>query len=470
MVKILPKDFILGGATAAYQAEGATKQDGKGAVAWDKWLEEQGRFQAEPASDFYNQYPVDLALSQEFGVQAIRISIAWSRLFPNGDEVEPNESGVNFYHRLFDECLMRGVEPFVTLHHFDTPAGLFNKGDFLNRKTIDAFVKYADFCFKEYEGKVNKWFTFNEVWPVASGQYLTGAFPPGVRFDFSKVFQSMHNMMVAHAKALIVFNEKGYAGECGVIHSLECKYPYDKNSEEDKKSARLADVLANKFLLDATFLGEYKKDTLKDVHYILDVNHSSLTILDEDIYTMKKAVPYLDYLGINQYQSSFFKEYEGPNDIHHNGTGEKGSSVYKLAGIGEMMFDMEIPRTDWDWLIYPKGLYDMIMRVKNDYPNYKKMYITENGMGYKDDLVNGNIDDSPRIDYLKQHLEAISDAIKDGAIVDGYFIWSLMDVFSWSNGYNKRYGLLYVDFKTQERIPKKSAYWWKELNETRVIK
>lgn len=469
-MKKLPENFIFGGATAAYQAEGATKTDGKGAVAWDKWLEEDGRFLAEPASDFYNKYPIDLELSEKFGVNGIRISIAWSRIFPNGNVNELNQLGVEFYHKLFQECHKRGVEPFVTLHHFDTPDALHSQGDFLNRKTVDAFVDYADFCFKEFEGEVSKWFTFNEVWPVASGQYLTGSFPPGIRFDFGKIFLSMHNMMVAHAKAMILFKEKEYKGECGVIHSLECKYPYNPENEGDHRAAELADILANKFLLDSTFLGEYQESTMEGVNHILKVNNATFRIEDGDMEVLKQAAPLLDYLGINQYQSSFFREYDGKNDIHHNGTGEKGSSVYKLEGIGEMMFDMEIPRTDWDWLIYPKGLYDMIMRIKNEYPTYKKIYITENGMGYKDTFEDGTIDDSPRIDYLKQHFEAVADAISDGANVEGYFIWSLMDVFSWSNGYNKRYGLFYVDFETQERYPKKSAYWWKELSETKEIR
>ncbi|MGX7058443.1 6-phospho-beta-galactosidase [Vagococcus humatus] len=470
MTKLLPKNFVLGGATAAYQAEGATKEDGKGKVAWDDFLEKQGRFKADPASDFYHRYPEDLELCEKFGVDGIRISIAWSRIFPNGNDQEPNPLGVKFYHDLFKECHKRQVEPYVTLHHFDTPDTLHKEGDFLNLDTVEAFARYADFCFKEYEGEVTKWFTFNEVWPVSSCQYLTGTFPPGIRFDYSKVVQSMHNIMLAHARALNLFKEKGYAGQCGIIHSLETKYPYNRDSIDDQRAAELADTLSNKFLLDATFLGEYQEATWNNIQEILRSNDAHIEVPYEDIVEMKQAASQLDYLGINQYQSSFFRSYKGDNDIHHNGTGEKGTSVFKLKGVGEAMFDMAIPRTDWDWLIYPKGLYDMIMRVKNDYRNYKEIFITENGMGYKDDFEDGVINDTPRIEYIKQHLEAVSDAIRDGANVNGYFLWSLMDVFSWSNGYNKRYGLFYVDFESQQRYPKQSAYWWKELHQTRELK
>lgn len=164
--------------------------------------------------------------------------------------------------------------------------------------------------------------------------------------------------------------------------------------------------------------------------------------------------------------------YDGESEITHNATGDKGGSKYQLKGVGQREFDVDVPRTDWDWMIYPQGLYDQIMRVVKDYPNYHKIYITENGLGYKDEFIESEktVHDDARIDYVRQHLNVIADAIKDGTNVKGYFIWSLMDVFSWSNGYEKRYGLFYVDFETQERYPKKSAYWYKELAETKEIK
>ncbi len=461
-------DFIFGGATAAYQCEGSTRAYGKGKVAWDDFLEKQGRFLADPASDFYHLYPVDLDLCKQFGVNGIRISIAWSRIFPTG-EGEINQEGVDFYHAVFKECHKNGVEPFVTLHHFDTPDALHKEGDFLNPHTIECFEKYAKFCFEEYKDDVTYWFTFNEIWPISVNQYIVGSFPPGIRYNIPQCVESMHNMMVAHAKAVLAFKEGGYPGKIGIIHSLEYKYPYTEGCEADIDAAKREDVLANQLLLDASLQGYYSEETMQIIRDIMAIQGAEFNPNPEEIELFEKAAKLNDYLGINYYQSHFVRAYNGENEIFHNGTGDKGTSVFRLKGISERMFKEGIDRTDWDWLIYPEGLYDMIMRIKNQYPDYKEIYITENGMGYKDDFVDGNIDDTPRIDYIKRHLEAVLQANEDGANVKGYFVWSLMDVFSWSNGYNKRYGLFYVDYETQKRYPKKSAYWFKQISETKEV-
>ena len=462
------EEFVFGGATAAYQCEGSTKAYGKGKVAWDDYLAELGLYSADPASDFYHQYPVDLGLCKKFNIKAIRISIAWSRIFPEG-KGRVNEQGVEFYHRLFDECHKNGVEPYVTLHHFDTPDVLHKNGDFLNKETVEAYEEYAKFCFEEYKNQVTYWFTFNEVWPISTNQYIEGTFPPCIKYDINKAIWSMHHMMLAHAKAVIAYKENGYKGHIGIIHSLETKYPFDENSDLDKKAAKTDDILSNQMLLDATFLGEYSKETLETIQSLASINHGAFNPSIKDIEIMKKAAKLNDYLGINHYQSNFVAYYEGENDIHHNGTGEKGTKRFRLKGVGERKFKEGIETTDWDWMIYPKGLYDMVMRIKNQYPNYKAIYITENGMGYKDDFEDGMIFDEPRIDYIEKHLRYLNKAIEDGANVKGYFVWSLMDMFSWSNGYNKRYGLFYVDYNTQKRYPKASAYWYKRLIESREI-
>lgn len=276
MTKTLPKDFIFGGATAAYQAEGATHTDGKGPVAWDKYLEDNYWYTAEPASDFYNRYPVDLKLAEEYGVNGIRISIAWSRIFPTGYG-QVNAKGVEFYHNLFAECHKRHVEPFVTLHHFDTPEALHSNGDFLNRENIEHFVDYAAFCFEEFP-EVNYWTTFNEIGPIGDGQYLVGKFPPGIQYDLAKVFQSHHNMMVSHACAVKLYKEKGYKGEIGVVHALPTKYPLDPENPADVRAAELEDIIHNKFILDATYLGRYSAETMEGVNHILSVNGGSLDL------------------------------------------------------------------------------------------------------------------------------------------------------------------------------------------------
>ncbi|PMB85159.1 6-phospho-beta-galactosidase [Dolosicoccus paucivorans] len=467
-MKKLPEDFLLGGATAAYQAEGATNTDGKGRVAWDSFLEENYWYTAEPASDFYHKYPVDLKLGEEYGIKGIRISIAWSRIFPKGHG-EANQKGVDFYRNVFEECRKRDVEPFVTLHHFDTPEVLHSDGDFLNRKNVNYFVEYAKFCINEYKDLVKYWTTFNEIGPIGDGQYLNGKFPPGIKYDLEKVFQSHHNMMLAHAKVVAYFKDNNFPGEIGIVHALPTKYPYNPKNLEDVRAAELEDVIHNRFILDATYLGDYSEFTKKAVNHILSVQGGELDIRDEDIEILTYAKDMNDFLGINYYMSDWMRGYEGENSIVHNSRGEEGSSEYKLDGIGQREFDIDVERTDWDWMIYPQGLYDQIMRLTRDYPNYKKIYITENGLGYKDVFVDNTVYDDARIDYIHKHLLAIYDAIQDGANVKGYFLWSLMDVFSWSNGYEKRYGLFYVDFDTQERYPKKSATWYKKVSETKEI-
>lgn len=463
-----PEGFIFGGSTAAYQVEGETRTHGKGKVAWDDYLADQGRFSPDPASDFYNRYEQDLELCERFGINGIRVSIAWTRIFPEGTG-QVNPEGVQFYHDLFSACHAHGVEPFVTLHHFDTPLPLFEAGEFLNRDTIDAFVEYARFCFEEYAGEVTYWATFNEIWADATNHYIEGTFPGGEKAQLHKCFQCEHNMMLAHARAVLAFKEGGYPGKIGVIQSLEYKYPLDENDPADIAAAKNEDVLQNQFLLDATFRGDYAPDTLEIAQRLTAVSGGELDIREEDLDIMRAAAKVNDYLGVNNYQCRFLKAYDGENDLHHNGTGEKGTDRFRLAGVGERVNKPGIPTTGWDWIIYPKGLFDLLVRIKLQYPNYKQIFITENGMGYKDALVDGFVDDAPRIDYVRQHLRWLLKAMELGVNVGGYFMWSLQDQFSWTNGYNKRYGFFYVDYETQRRIPKASAYWFKTVAETRRI-
>ena len=464
-----PYNFVFGGATAAYQCEGETHGFGKGEVSWDPFLAKRGRFSADPASDFYHHFEDDLALCERFGINGIRISIAWSRIFPAGTG-DVNREGVAFYHRLFAFCRAHKVEPYVTLHHFDTPLALFERGGFLNRETIDAFERYARFCFKEYTGEVRNWFTFNEIWAVASNTFIEGTFPPGgISGSLDKALQCNHNMMLTHARAVLAFHEMGHPGKIGVVHTLEGKYPYDELDPADIEAARKEDVLQNQFLLDATFRGDYARDTLFYAHSLAALSGGTLDIREEDLVCMRAAARHNDYLGINYYQSRFLRAYDGPNMLHHNATGEKGTERYALSGVGERVNKEGIPRTDWDWLIYPEGMYDLLVRIRLQYPNYREILITENGMGAKDVLEDGMVRDTYRIDYVRDHLRWLLRAREAQVNVTGYFLWSLMDMFSWTNGYSKRYGFFYVDFKTQERVPKASAYWFAEVARTGLL-
>jgi 6-phospho-beta-galactosidase len=467
-VQSLPKGFIWGGATAAYQVEGATKVDGKGKTMWDDYLQAQGRFSPDPASDFYHRYPEDIALSKKYGLNAIRLSIAWTRIFPKGYG-EPVQAGVDYYHRLFKECLDNGITPYVSLHHFDSPKTLFDDGDWLNRKTIDYFVDYAKFCFDEFK-EVKNWFTINELISLAFSQYIQGNFPPNHHFDVTSAIQAQHNELLAHARVVNLFKDGGYDGRIGLIHVLQPVYPYPA-TPENQHAADLDDAFMNAFLLDGTFKGEYTPKTMKLINEILDANDAHLDIQLGDMDILKKASTRNDFFGLNYYQPSFFAAYDGDSTNTFNGTGTKGTTSFKFKGVGQAVKNPDIPTTDWDWNIDPEGLYDILKRVSIEYPNIKEIFITENGLGMKEQLPEGVtddtiIDDPKRIDFVDQHVAALLKARSEGVNVNGYFIWSLQDQFSWANGYNKRYGLFFVDFTNQKRYVKKSALWYKELADT----
>ncbi|KXA45896.1 MULTISPECIES: family 1 glycosylhydrolase [Staphylococcus] len=269
-------------------------------------------------------------------------------------------------------------------------------------------------------------FIVPNIYKFCIGRNITGAFPPDEQYNTLKCLQAQHNQIAAYKH----------------------------------------DIFMNGFMLDGTFLGYYTPAKLTVVREILGEEFEQLDIREEELEEIRKAAPQLDFLGINYYQSNWIKYHNEESYIHHNGTGDKGTSVFRVKGIGEVVKNEAIPTNDWDWYIYPEGLYDMMERIKNDYPNYKKIYVTENGLGYKDVLEdNGEVHDDERIDYVRQHIEAIERAYADGINVKGYFIWSLQDMFSWSNGYNKRYGLFYIDFETQKRYVKDSAKWYKQLSD-----
>ena len=463
-----PQDFIFGGATAAYQVEGATREDGRGPCVWDDYMNRPGsRFNGDMASDFYHKYREDLQMAHDFGVNGIRISISWTRILPEG-KGKVNPKGIAYYNDLIDECIRQGVEPFVTLHHFDTPLPFFQNGYWLNRDLIDYFVDYAKICFEAFGDRVKKWATFNEPWSIAQNGYIAGNFPPNEQFQIPKAVQILHNLMVAHARALNLYKSMNLPGEIGIVHTLEGKVPISAKPE-DIHARDLDDAISNRFMLDACFHGRYDEETMALIDEILTKNEGKLETQASDFEDFAKAAKQIDFLGMNYYSSHFLQAYEGESRIYNNSTGEKGTSVFGLKGIGARVTNPAVPTTDWDWPIYPQGMHDQLVRIMHDYPNYKKLYIAENGMGYKDDFVDGKIDDTPRIEYVTKHLQAVLQAISEGVKVKGYYIWSLMDVLSWSNGYNKRYGLFYIDYKDQKRYAKKSAYWYKLMSERKEL-
>lgn len=463
----LPQGFVWGGATAAYQVEGNTHADGRGDCMWDAYLREHPQYCPEPACDFYNRYAEDISLAAEHGLNAVRVSISWTRIFPGGDpNTEPNAAGVAYYHKLFACCWEHGIEPYVTLHHFDSPQTMVERGDWLNRENLDWFAGYAKFCFTEFT-EVKTWFTINELISLAMGQYIRGVFPPARKFDVGACMQAEHNELVAHARAVNIYKELGLDGRIGLIHVLKPVYPIT-DTPENQHAADLMDAINNRFLLDGTFLGRYTDETMALIQEILDANDATFSIEEGDMDELAKAAGQNDLFGLNYYQPSWVRAYAGDNEMHHNGTGDKGTATFKFKGVCENVAKEGVPTTDWDWNIYPEGLYDLLKRVSTDYPGCPVIYVTENGLGHKDPApgADGIVADPERIDFVDGHVAALLRARSEGVNVQGYFIWSLQDQFSWSNGYNKRYGLFYVDFETQKRYVKQSALWYRELADT----
>ena len=467
MIRTFPKTFLFGAATAAFQVEGAFNEDGRGACCWDEFLKRPGsNFTGDTASDFYHRYKADIAQAKAFHLEALTISIAWPRIFPTEDG-KVNKAGLKFYKDVIDACLANGIEPFVVLYHFDTPLYLFKKGDWLAQETCEAFLAYAKVCFEYFGDRVKHWITIKDPYTMAAGQYITGLFPPNHQFAVSKAVAVMHRMMVAHSRVVRLYKSMGLPGSIGIAHRLEGVYPI-KWTPANTLAADLEDTLANEFLLDATLAGGYRPETLQKINRILRYENKTFAPNEAELELIHEAAGLTDFLGINYYASHFTEFYDGENRIVHNAKGEKGTSTFAIRGIGHRIQKSDVPATDWDWSVFPSGLYDMLLRIKEHYPA-KPIFITENGIGAHEQLMDGGVVDDQRIDYIRQHLNAVLDAMDEDVDVRGYFIWSLIDALSWTNGYEKRYGLFYVDYATQKRYPKKSVHWYKDLAAKRIM-
>ena len=368
-----PANFVFGGATAAYQVEGETQTHGKGKVAWDDFLKEQGRFSPRPASDFYNQYSRDLELCERFGMNGIRLSIAWSRIFPTGTG-EVNPEGVQYYHDLFKCCRAHGVEPLrhaSPLRH--APHSVRKRAISSTAKPSMHLLTTPRSALKEFADDVTYWFTFNEIWADATNTYIEGHFPPAVeKANLAKCFQCEHNMMLAHARAVLAFKRGGFSGKIGVIQSLEYKSILWTRIPPQTSTLLKTKTYCKTSSFSTPPLGATTPRIRSKLPTALPWFPAAASRFAKMIFAiMREAAALNDYLGVNYYQSRFLRAYEGKNDLHHNGTGEKGTDRFRLAGVGERINKPGIPTTDWDWIIYPEGLFDLLVRIRLQYPNYK---------------------------------------------------------------------------------------------------
>lgn len=454
-----PQHFLWGAATAAYQVEGGHDADGKGPSIWDIFAHKPGTtFQntnGDVAVDHYHRFREDVALMAEQGLQSYRFSISWPRLFPQGRGAV-NEAGVKFYSDLIDCLVENNIEPMITLYHWDLPQALQDEGGWENRATAEAFVDYARLCYTRFGDRVKLWSTFNETVVFIGHGYITGSHPPSVR-DPARAIQACHHVFVAHAGAVNAFRSSGIDGTIGFVNVLQTHTPLT-DSAEDKQAAALADGIWTHWLYDPVLKGEYPAELLAKTQALWNVP----LFAPGDEQLLKENI--CDFIGLNYYKRETVAANHQQTHLQSNHSGEKNSGhEFGFKDLFKFVRNPQGVYTDWDWEIYPQGLTDGILQIKARYGDIP-IYITENGLGAKDPIIEGEVVDDPRIDYLKIHIDAVEAAMQQGADVRGYYPWSFIDLLSWLNGYQKQYGFVYVDHQNGlTRRRKKSFFWYQEL-------
>jgi beta-glucosidase len=436
---IFPQDFIWGAATASYQIEGAVREDGRGESIWDRFSHTPGRTYegqtGDAACDHYHRYPEDVALMAELGLKGYRFSIAWPRIFPAGSG-KPNPQGIGFYQKLIDRLLQKGIDPLVTLYHWDLPQKLQDQGGWDNRDTVSHFADYAAYIFETLGDRVAKWITFNEPSIAALNGHALGEHAPGFT-DYALAIRVSHHLNLAHAQAVRIYRQTGLPGRIGTTLNFTTVYPAS-DSAEDRAAARLVDGHNNRWYSDPVLKGAYPQDMLD--FYLKKLKGPQIRPGDMELLA---GAP-IDFLGVNYYFPTFVKSAPG--------NGFLGYVQLKPAGNYTAM----------GWEVNPQGLYDLLMWLDRDY-NHPVLYVTENGAAFQDACIGGKVADPDRIAYLKGHFEAAHRAIQNGVNLKGYYVWSLLDNFEWAHGYSKRFGVIYTDYPTQNRIWKDSARWYREV-------
>jgi len=440
-----PDGFLWGTATASYQIEGAWNEDGKGESIWDMVSHTPGKIGNEDtgdiACDHYHRYKEDVQLMKQLNLNAYRFSISWPRIFPLG-RGEINEKGVTFYDNLINELLKNEIQPVVTLYHWDLPLALQEIGSWENREVVEAYVEYTKFMFDHYGDRVKKWITFNEPAIFTVAFYRNDAFTG--KSNIKGGYIASTNVNVAHAKAIKAYrNSKYHDGEIGITLNLSHVYPISKSSL-NSKAVRFIDGIFNRWYLDPVFKASYPKDILD----FLNARFDFPPIPKKDLEILKNNP--IDFLGINNY-SCMWVGADKPEDL---------TSVNKLVKQ-ERKEGREY--SEYGWEVCPEVFFDLLVRIDKDY-NHPSIYITENGMACKDDIIkDGIVQDEERLNYLKLYFESAHRAIKNGVDLKGYFIWSLLDNFEWFAGYSIRFGIIRVNYENQERIWKKSAQWYRDV-------
>ncbi|MFP6326261.1 MULTISPECIES: glycoside hydrolase family 1 protein [Bacillus amyloliquefaciens group] len=466
---LFPDTFLWGSASAAYQVEGAWNKDGKGPSVWDLFTKIPGKTfkgsNGDTAVGHYERYKEDIALMAEMGLKAYRFSVSWPRIFPNG-RGEINESGVAFYEDLIDELISNDIEPVLTLYHWDLPQALMDEyGGFESRKIIDDFNDYCIALYKRFAGKVKYWVTLNEQNYNFHNGFITAAHPPGVK-DRKRFYAANHIAFLANAKAIDSFRQYVPDGLIGPSFAYSPAYPLTSHPE-DITAFENAEEFMNHWWLDMYCRGTYPQIPF---NYLKEKGWAP-AIEAGDMELLAKGKP--DFIGVNYYQTITYERnpLDGVSEGKMNTTGQKGTNQDTgIPGLFKTKKNPNLVTSNWDWTIDPIGLRIGLRRITSRYE--LPVFITENGLGEFDKIEeDGSIQDDYRIDYLRSHLEQCREAISDGVRLIGYCSWSFTDLLSWLNGYQKRYGFVYInrdeeDEKDLKRIRKKSFYWYRNVIET----
>jgi beta-glucosidase len=442
---VFPKDFLWGAATASYQIEGAWDKHGKGESTWDRFTHTPDKIlngdTGDVADDHYHLWKKDIGLMKKLGLQAYRFSISWPRVLPAGRR-KANQKGLDFYDKLVDGLLKANITPFVTLFHWDTPQALEAEGGWAARSTAEAFVEYTDLITRTLGDRVKNWITHNEPAVVAWLGYGMGIHAPGLT-DSKLSVRAAHHLLLSHGWAVPVIRRNSQNSEAGITIDVWWRMAAS-NSVADLAIARLDDARMVRWFADPLYGRGYPSDAIADFTKTGTLTNDMDFVQEGDMDAI--AVP-TDFIGINYYSRSIYRANSPSNDPQ---------TVFPQPQSPEHW-------TDIGWEIYPDGLTNVLARI---YFNYqpRKIYVTENGASYSTPPdEKGNIPDIYRINYLRTHFIAMHRAIQAGVPLAGYFLWSLLDNFEWGFGYSQRFGIIWVDYKTQKRTLKDSAKWYKKV-------
>lgn len=473
MTRSFPEKFLFGAATAAYQIEGAAFEDGRTASIWDAFARVPGAVvngeNGDVACDHYHRYPQDVALMKELGLQTYRFSTSWSRVRPDGGAV--NEKGVDFYKRLVDELLAADITPWLTLYHWDMPQALEERGGWTSREVVDRFTEYALSVHDALGDRVQHWTTMNEPWCSSFLSYTAGVHAPG-RTSIRDGLLAAHHLMLAHGSAVRALRERDAALDLGITLNLTVADAADPADPLDIDAARRIDGQFNRWFLDPLFRGVYPDDIVRDIR---EVDAEAIAAWQEAVHDGDLDIisSPLDALGINYYHGELLSGHEQPGaEVNpHETEGQQRETASPFpADEGVHWVERGLPRTGMGWEVQPEGLTRLLQRVATDYSGDVPLYVTENGAAY-DDVVDadGAVADAERTAFLRDHVAATLDAIEQGVDVRGYFYWSLMDNYEWAWGYAKRFGIVRVDYETQERTVKHSGREYARIIADRAV-